>query len=207
MHKGQRAILGVILALPFLFLCAGKSASAAPPPTGGHYVYVPAGATVVVLPRLATTAAPAYVTSAPMGFPIASIIAQQDAMMQRMIADMNAMFATPMPDPQQVFEAAMRGMPQPGAGTGVFLTSINSGHRVCSEAITYDYPANGGKPQVHVARSGNGCGAVSMQAPASPVVAPIAPRAIPNMAPPSARARVWTARDTARPIGPAKRGT
>jgi hypothetical protein len=206
MHKGQQAVLGAILALPFL--CVARSAGAAPPQTPGHYVYVPAGATVVVLPRRAmTAAAPAYVTSAPMGFPVASMIAQQDAMMQQMIADMNAMFATPMPDPQQVFEAAMRGMPQPGAGADVFLTSVSSGNGVCSETITYDYPANGGKPQVHVARSGNGCGAVTMQAPASPVAAPIAPRAIPNMVPPSPPPRVWTARDTARPIGPANRGT
>lgn len=205
MHKGHQAVLGAILALPFL--CVAKNASAAPPPTGGHYVYVPAGATVVVLPGPAMSEAPGYVTSAPMRFPIASMIAQQDAMMQRMIADMNAMFATPMPDPQQIFEAAMRGMPQSGAGTGVFLTSVSTGRGVCSETITYDYPANGGQPHVHVARTGNDCGAVTVQGPTSPVAAPLEPRAIPNMAPPSASPRLWTARNTARPIGPANRGT
>jgi hypothetical protein len=123
-----------------------------------------------------------------------------------MIADMNAMFAMPMPDPQRVFAAAMRAMPQPGPGTGVFLTSVSSGRGVCSETITYNYPANGGRPQVHVARSGSGCGAMSMQGPATPATAPIPPRAIPNRAPPGAPPRVWTARDTARPIGPADPG-
>jgi len=196
MHKGQQAILGAVLALPFCW--AANSATAAPPPSGGHYVYIPAGATVVVLPGPPMTA--------PMAFPVASMIAEQNAMMQRMIADMNAMFAVPMPDPQQVIAAAMRGMPQPGPGTGVFLTSVSSGRGVCSETITYNYPANGGRPQVHVARSGSGCGAVTMQGPTTPSAAPIAPRAIPNLAPPSARPRVWTARDTARPIGPADPG-
>lgn len=203
MQKSQQAMLGAILAVPFL--CGAKTAGAAPPPTG-HYVYVPAGATVVVLPGPAMTPAPVNIAPPPMAFPVASMIAQQDAIMQRMIADMNAMFAMPMPDPQQFIEAAMRGMPQPGAGTGVFLTSVTSGRGVCSETITYDYPANGSKPQVHVAHSGNGCGAVTMQGPTSPAAAPIAPRAIPNTAPVSAPARLWTARDTARPIGRANPG-
>jgi len=204
MQKGQQAILGAILALPLL--CAAKDAGAAPPPSGGNYVYVPAGAAVIVLPGPAMTAPPVNISPAPIAFPMASMIAEQDAMMQRMIADMNAMFAMPMPDPQQVIAAAMRGMPQPGRGTGVFLTSVSSGRGVCSETITYNYPANGGTPQVHVARTGNGCGAVTMQGPAIPAAAPIAPRAIPNMPHPGAPPRVWTARDTAPPVGPADPG-
>jgi len=204
MRKGQQAVLGAILALPLL--CAAKDASATPPPSGGNYVYVPAGATVVVLPDPAMTAPPVNISPAQMAFPMANVIAAQDAMMQQMIAEMNAMFAMPMPDPQQVVAAAMRGMPQPGRGTGVFVTSVSSGRGVCSETITYNYPTNGSSPQVHVARSGNGCGAVTMRGPATPAAAPIAPRAIPNLAPPSAPPRVWTARDTARPVGPAHPG-
>ena len=204
MQKSQQAVLGAILALPLI--CAAKQASATPPPSGGNYVYVPAGATVVVLPDPAMAAPPVNISPAQMAFPMANVIAEQDAMMQRMIAEMNAMFATPMPDPRQMIAAAMRGMPQPGRGTGVFLTSVSSGRGVCSETITYNYPANGGSPQVHVARSGNGCGAVTMRGPATPAAAPIAPRAVPNLAPPSAPPPVWTARDTARPIGPAHPG-
>jgi hypothetical protein len=204
MHKGRQAVLGAILALPFL--CVAESATAASPPSGGHYVYIPPGATVVVLPGPPMAAPAVNISPAPMAFPVARMIAAQNAMMQRMIADMNAMFAMPMPDPQQVIAAAMRGMPQPGPGTGVFLTSVSSGRGVCSETITYNYPANGGRPQVHVAHSGNGCGAATVQGPAIPAAAPIAPRTIPNMAPPSASPRVWTARDTARPIAPADPG-
>lgn len=198
MKKVHKAVLGAILAFPFLGMAG--SASAAPRPSG-HYVYVPPGDTMIVLPGPATGVAPVDISPPSMALPVADMIAQQDAMMRRMIADMNAMFAVPMPAPQRLVEAAMRGMPQPGAATDVFLTSISSGRGVCSETITYDYPANGGKPQVHVARSGNACGAATMQGPASPVAAPIAPRAIPNMAPPSARPRLWTASNTARPIG------
>jgi hypothetical protein len=198
MQKSQQAILGAILAVPFL--CAAKSAGAAPPPTG-RYVYVPAGATVVVLPGRAMAAVPVNISPTPMAFPVAGMIAQQDAMMQRMIADMNAMFAMPMPDPQQFIEAAMHSMPQPGSGTGVLMTLVSSGRGVCSETITYDYPANGAKPQVHVVHSGNACGDVTMPGPASPVAAPIVPRAIPDTAPASAPPRLWTARDNARPVG------
>ncbi len=204
MQKGQQAILGAILAIPFL--CAGGSASAAPP-AAGHYVYVPPGATVVVLPEPAMTTTAVGFSAAPMPLPVASMIAQQDAMMQRMTADMNAMFAMPMPDPQQLIRAAMRGMPQAGAGTGAFLTSVSSGDGVCSETVTYRYPANGGKPQVHVTRSGNGCGAVTMPGSASPVATPVAPRTVPSMAPTGSPPRLWTASDTARPIGRVAPGT
>jgi len=204
MQKGQQAVLGAILALPFL--CAAGNVSAAPPPGGGQYVYVPPGATVVVLPGPAMTAPLVNTLPAPMASPLVSMIAEQDAMMRRMIATMNAMSAMPMPDPERVLAAAMRGVPQPGRGTGVFLTSVSSGRGVCSETITYNYPANGGRPQVHVARRGDGCGAVTMQGPATPAAAPFAPRAIPSPAPRGAPPRVWTARDSARPIGPAAPG-
>jgi hypothetical protein len=204
MKTGQQAILGAILAVPFL--CAAGSASAAPP-AGGHYVYVPPGASVVVLPETAMTATPVVVSATPMVFPVASMIAQQDAMMQRMIADMNAMVAMPMPDPQQLMQAAMRGMPQAGGGAGVFLSSASSVNGVCSETVVYGYPANGGKPQVHVTRSGNGCGAVTMPGRARPVATPLDPRTIPRMAPTNAPQRLWTASDTARPIGRAEPGT
>jgi hypothetical protein len=198
MKKGQQAILGAILAVPFLG--AAGSASAAPP-AAGHYVYLPPGATVIVLPEMALPAAPGAFSASPSVFPVAGMIAQQDAMMQQMMADMNAMFAMPMPDPQQLIQAAMRSMPQAGFGAGVFLTSVSSGNGVCSETVTYGFPVNGGKPQVQVTRSGNGCGAVTMPGPASPVATPIAPRAIPSMAPTTSPPRLWTASDTARPIG------
>jgi hypothetical protein len=202
MQKGQQAILGAVLAAPFL--CAAGGASAAPP-GAGNYPYVPPGATVVVLPEPTMTAAPIGSSAAPMAFAVAGMIAQQDAMMRRMIADMNAMFAMPMPDPQQLIQAAMRGAPQAGAGSGVLVTSVSSGDRVCSETVTYGYPANGGKLQVHVTRTGNGCGLVTMPGSASPVATPLAPP--PSMAPAGSPPRLWTASDAARPIGRADRHT
>jgi hypothetical protein len=204
MQKGQHAILGAVVAVPFLCAAGGVSAT---PPTGGHYVYVPPGATVVILPEPAMTATPIGTSAAPTVSPFAPIIAQQNAMMQRMIADVNAMFATPMPDAQQLIRGAMRGLPQAGPGTGVLVTSVSSGNRVCSETITYGYPANGSKPQMHVMRSGDGCGAVTIPGPARRVATPVAPHAIPRVAPASSPPRLWTAKDTARPIGRAEPGT
>ena len=73
-------------------------------PEGGHYVYVPAGATVVMLPAAAARRT--------VDFPVARMIAQQQAMMQHMMADMDSLMATPMPDPQQMIRSVMDGMPQ-----------------------------------------------------------------------------------------------
>jgi hypothetical protein len=205
MNKARHGVLGAVLALPFL--CAAGSASAAPPQTG-HYIYVPPGATIVVLPGAIPIAAPVGVATAPMPFPVASLIAQQDAMMQRMIADMNAMFAAPMPRPQQFLQAAMRGMPQmapgsAGPGSGVILTSVGSGNGVCSETITYGYPANGGTPQVHVTRSGNACGsAFNATGPASVVQSPAVQQHGVPMTPAGAPPRLWTAGDPPHPIQP-----
>jgi hypothetical protein len=202
--KAQHAVLGACLALPFL--CAAGSASAAPP-QNGHYIYVPPGATVVVLPGPVAAAAPVDAVTAPMAFPVASLIAQQQAMMQRMIADMNAMFAAPMPGPRQLIQAAMRGTPPMWAGTagpgsGVILTSVGSGNGVCSETITYGYPANGGKPQVHVTRSGNACGgAFAATGPGHAVQSPAVQHAVP-VTPAGAPPRLWTAGDPPRPIQP-----
>ena len=57
-------------------------------PDGGRYVWVPAGTAAILVPT-----APAVLTD----FPVASIIAQQDAIMHRMMADMDALMAMPRP--------------------------------------------------------------------------------------------------------------
>ena len=48
--------------------------------------------------------------------------------MQRMMADMGAMMATPLPGPDQIMQAAMRGMSQVAAGSSVqvplFVTPV-----------------------------------------------------------------------------------
>lgn len=198
MNKASNALLGAALALPLLFAAGG--ANAAPPP-GGHYIYVPAGATVVVLPGPAPVAVPVGVPMTPTAVPVASLIAQQQAMMDRMVADMNAMFSMPMPSPQQMLQAAMHGMPM-APGNGLVLTSSGNGVGVCSETITYGFPANGGKPQVHVTRSGNACGPAAATGPADVVESPIAPHPVAPVTRPLPT-RMWTASEPAHPIGPA----
>lgn len=194
MNKPRNALLGACLALPFL--CAAGSASAAPP-ASGHYIYIPAGATVVLLPA----AVPPPVAVAPMAVPVASLIAEQQAMMQQMIAQMNAMFAMPMPDPQQLMQAAMRGMPQTAPGSSVMLTAVGSGNGMCSETITYAYPPNGGAPVVHVTHSGDGCGRTfNATGPAHIKGSPAVQRGVPAR-PAGAQPRLWTAGDPPHLIG------
>ncbi len=120
-------------------------------PEGGRYVYVPPGATIVLLPAASPTV--------PVDFPVARLVAQQQAMMQRMMADMDALMATPMPDPEQMIRSVMDGMPQTLPGSGVVLTQISSGAGTCSETIVYGPQGANGQPQVKVTRTGNACGA------------------------------------------------
>ena len=120
--------------------------------------------------------------------------------MRRMMADMDSLMATPMPDPQQMIRSVMQGMPQAAPGSGIVMTSMSSGNGVCSETITYGYPANGGKPQVKVTRSGNGCGAATPSAPVGMMQAMPAPQPVmPSPAAPNHR-RLWTIGDPPHPI-------
>ncbi len=146
-------------------------------PDGGHYVWVPPGATVVLLPSAPAT---------PVDFPVAHMIAQQEAMMHRMFADMDSLMATAMPDPEQMIRSVMQGMPRVAPGSSVVMTSITTGNGTCSQTVTYGYPGNGGQPTVKVSSSGNACGALGTQGPIGvtqtmpsprPVIpAPVAPR-------------------------------
>ena len=82
-------MIGTRSALLAASLLIAVPASAAQPDQG-HYVWVPAGATVVLVP---TTQAQ------PVDFPVARLIAQQEAMMDRMMADMDLLMTMPMPIP------------------------------------------------------------------------------------------------------------
>ena len=99
MTKGRSALLGACLALPFVFQAAAAGAAQ---PKGGHYVYVPAGATVVVLPSAELAALPNQIEAVPVEFPVIGMFAQQDRMMRHMMADMDSLLATPMQDPQRL---------------------------------------------------------------------------------------------------------
>lgn len=126
----------VLLATSLLLAAPAMAAQ----PEGGRYVYVPPGATIVLLPAAAPTV--------PVDFPVARMVAQQQAMMQQMMANMDALMATPMPDPEQMIRSVMDGMPQTLAGSGVVLTQMTSGAGTCSETIVYGPQGVDGLPQV-----------------------------------------------------------
>jgi hypothetical protein len=147
-------------------------------PEGGHYVWVLAGATVVLVPAE---------TATPVDFPVARMIAQQEAMMHRMFADMDSLMAMPLPDPDQMIRSVMQGVPQVAPGTEVVVTSISSSNGTCSQTITYGYPGNGGQPQVKVSSTGNACGALRSAGP----IGVTQPVPMPQPRPPR-HERVWT---------------
>lgn len=161
MRKGSVALFGACLALPLIM---GAGAAGAAQPEGGRYVYVPPGAMVVFLPLPGATVSQRQTLAEPVGFPVARMIAEQDAMVRHMMADMDSLMAS-LPDPQQMIRSVMDGMPRAAPGSGVVMTSLSSGNGTCSETITYRYPPNGDQPRVHVSRTGNACGALMSTGP------------------------------------------
>ncbi len=169
-------MIGTRSALLAASLLAAAPAVAAQP-SGGHYVWVPPGATLVLVPSAPAT---------PVDFPVAQMVAQQEAMMQRMFADMDQLMATAIPDPDRMIRSVMQGVPQMSPGSGLVVTSITTGNGTCSQTITYGYPGNGSRPTVKVSSSGNACGALKgsgpfevrepLPSPQQVVPAPMAPR-------------------------------
>ena len=199
MTTGRAALLGATVALPLIL---GTGVAAAAQPADGRYVYVPPRTVVVFLPARAAADLPRQILAEPVDFPVVRMMAQQEAMMRHMMADMDPMMAT-LPDAQQMLRSVMDGMPQAMPGSGVVMTSVSSSNGTCSETITYGYPANGGQPQVHVSRTGNACGALMSTGPvgvtqSAPVPQPIAPA-------PATRPheRLWTVGYPPHPVEPA----
>ncbi len=192
------AVLGAAcLALP-LMLQSGTAGAAQP--DGGHYVYVPPGAMVVVVPGYGAAAMPNPTEAVPTDFPVARLVAQQESMMRRMMADMDSMMAMPMPDPQQMIRSVMQGMPQVGPGSGVVITSVSSGNGTCSQTVTYGTPGDDGRPVVKVTQAGDACGSLGPSGPIGvtqtvPTPQPVIPApAAPN------HQRLWTIGDPPHPI-------
>ena len=190
MKTSRSAVLGGCLALSFA-LYAGTARAAQP--ENGRYVHVPAGATVVVLPGSEFAVLPGDTAMTQADFPVARLFARQEAVMNRMMADMDSLLAMPLPDPRQMIQSVMNGMPRAAPDSAVIMTSLTSGNGTCSETITYGYPANGGKPQVKVTRSGNACGAITASGPTVVFeTPPTAPRSIPDVGPATHGPRLWT---------------
>ncbi len=135
---------------------AGPAMAASPSPSAGQYVWVPTGDAVVVVPKIPPRQ---------IDFPVVDIFAQQEAMMQRMMADMDTMMAMPLPSPDQMIRSVMQGMPQVPPGSGVVVTSISTPGGTCSQTITFGAPVQGDQPIVHAVSNGNACGVVHSSGP------------------------------------------
>lgn len=135
-------------------------------PSDGRYVWVPAGDAVVVVPKGPTRQ---------IDFPVAGMFGRQEAIMQQMMADMDSMMALPLPSPDQIMHAAMRGMPEVAPGFSVMVTSISVPGGTCNQTITFGAPSQGAQPVVNVVSSGNACGAIHATGPSN-VAQPAAQR-------------------------------
>ena len=161
----RNTLLGACLALP-MFAATGQAQPAQP--EGGRTIYVPAGAMVVILPGPGAIAAPAGIipapnvvnAGAPQAMPLTQMIAQQQAAMQHMIADMNAMFP-PMPDPNAMLRAAFGS----GPALGVSMMPLAGGHGVCSQSISIVARGDGSAPIVKTSQTGDACGALGVGKP------------------------------------------
>ena len=182
---GTRSALlatGLLLAAPAI----------AAQPEGGRYVYVPAGATIVLLPAGSPTV--------PVDLPVARLVAQQQAMMQQMMADMDVLMATPMLDPEQMIRSVIDGGPQAVPGSSVVLTQISNGAGSCSETIVYGPQGANGQPQVKVTRTGNACGAIISNGAIGVTQTTPAPEAAPPATVTSPQDRLWHVSYPARPV-------
>jgi hypothetical protein len=209
----RNALLGACLALPL----AGWGGAALAQTDAVRTITVPAGAVVLILPSADAATGPVVVpgmptratAGPPAGDPLVRLIAEQDAMMNSMMAEVNAAFGAPMWPAQmdQMMRAAFSGLPVgPTGGAGAVLTQVSGGPGVCSERMTYVYPANGGKPRVTVTRSGDACGAFGVTGPRGVTqTMPSQPYA-PSANPPSAIAphgpHLWTISDPPREMVP-----
>jgi hypothetical protein len=86
------------------------------------------------------------------------------AEMNAMQAQMAAFFQSPMLQPGPTIPAAFGpGLPFGMApGNATVITVSITGNGSCSQAITYTYPAQGGRPIVRVAERGDACHAMPL---------------------------------------------
>ena len=187
----RKALLAACLALPVAGLSGAAHAHSR---QAERVIHVPPGSVVLILPaaaaRTVTEAVPT--PSFPAGFPVLHMIAEQNAMMQRMMAQqMRVMdqLTMSMPNPAQIIHAALGQLSQHrlAPGTSVVTTTVSDGHGVCRETVTYRMTPNGAQPQVHVMRTGNDCGALTTTGPVDTTqtmpAAPAQPRTTPAIAP------------------------
>jgi L-aminopeptidase/D-esterase-like protein len=142
-------------------LCAGLLAAPLVAKAAELVLVNSAGQPVAVVVPVAE---PMAMPMMPTAFPIADIFAQQDAMMRRMVSDMQALQAAAF--------AAPIGQMNAGPGSTMVISSFSSGRGSCSRTISYEAQPGGATPIVHVQQTGNACGA--MPAPNPRATVPVA---------------------------------
>ena len=153
------------VAVPAALFCGGAVAQ--------QIISVPPGMTVVLVPgRLPDVSNGSWVEArqTPSASSIERIFARQREMMDRMIADMDAMFA-PMQNQHGIIETLLRQ-----GGSPVFGTGPAAGGSFCSESVSITYNAPSRAPLVKVSRTGNGCGPVTGGASVPAQTAPVEQR-------------------------------
>ena len=169
----RTALLGACLSLPLL---AATGHAQTVIRENGRTITVPPGAVVLILPGpQGVAASPATVAAMRQNVPMLRMIAQQQAMMRHMLAQMSAMFPPmpPMPDPSQMFRAAF--------GAGGPMVTLAAGPGVCSESISIIQ--HGNSPPV-ITHTSSGCGAHAGGHPAAVrdlPPAPATPERTPNL--------------------------
>jgi hypothetical protein len=93
--------------------------------------------------------------NAPLGGDLVRFIAQQEAAMDAMFRQIDAMTAQALRNPGAIQVALPPG--STGPASTVMVSSFSNGQGMCSETVTYTYDANG-KPRVSVQKTGNACG-------------------------------------------------
>lgn len=159
----------VWVAVPAALFCGGAVAQ--------QIITVPPGVTVVLTPgRMPvvsnTSQGPVLVetTQTPSALPIERMFAEQQAAMDRMMADMNAMFA-PMQNQTGMIDAMLRQFGSPAMGV-----VPAAGGSFCSESVSITYNGHNGAPLVKVSHAGNGCGPMTSGARMPAQAVPAVPR-------------------------------
>ncbi|HEX5325910.1 MAG TPA: hypothetical protein VFW75_04510 [Acetobacteraceae bacterium] len=193
MKNRRGTLLGAALALPLAGLAIpGMAAQPACAPANGANVV------------LRWSAPATQVATAPTFTQVSAIFRQMAAEMNAMQTQMMALAAMPLPSPQQMIQAALGpgGWTLGGPGVGTVFTAMTNGSGSCSETITYQYPANGQRPIMHVSQRGDACSAVhwgptgltpAAQATVRSNVQPMPPRLLPRPMLPTEPPRLVTA--------------
>jgi hypothetical protein len=133
--------------------------------------------------------------NAPLGVDLVRFIAQQEATMDAMFQQVDAMATQALRKPD-IIRAGIWPFAN-GPASIVMVSSFSNGQAVCSETVTYTYGANG-LPQVSVKTTGNACGEATMRNDHTPAAT----------TPPLASPAPYTikVKGPARAVAPALRG-